>query len=513
METGSHSNNDTQRELAYYKKKLDELSGESIRHDYALSTLRYELKQKKDAFAILTNLQKEFSVRTPISVIFETTVKAIINHLGMDRSMILTSLDEQYAFEATHWHGFPEEQLMSLKKAKLTVPDQFLHPGYFILCNKSTAPAEINSVVQSLFGMNFFIGVPVFHDNKPFAFLVSGRQIEKAPFYQPLNIGDGDTLMAIASLITTVLQNKNINQLRAEMIKQKEENTLINKMLLELKAAQAQLIQQEKMASLGELTAGIAHEIQNPLNFVNNFSEVNKELIGEMKAEIDKGNYHSVKLIAGDIEINEDKINSHGKRADAIVKGMLQHSHAGSGQKELTDINALADEYLRLAYHGWRAKNKSFNVTVKTDFDQGIHTLNIVPQDIGRAILNLVNNAFYAVNEKHRSPGLPAAPSLKLQRSEAGQVGAVEQRYEPSVAVSSSATNGSVEIKVKDNGNGIPEKLLDKIFQPFFTTKPTGQGTGLGLSLAYDIIKSHGGEIRVNTKESEGTEFVIVLPL
>jgi signal transduction histidine kinase len=261
--------------------------------------------------------------------------------------------------------------------------------------------------------------------------------------------------------------------------------------LNELKSTQAQLIQSEKMASLGELTAGIAHEIQNPLNFVNNFSEVNRELIAEMKEEINKGNIDEIKLLVNDLDENEEKINLHGKRADSIVKGMLQHSRTSSGQKELTDINKLADEYLRLSYHGMRARDKSFESIFKTEFDESIGKINVVPQDIGRVILNIINNAFYAVNEKKKS---------------------VDENYQPTVTVQTKELNDNIEIRVADNGNGIPQNIVDKIFQPFFTTKPTGQGTGLGLSLAYDIIKAHGGEIKVETKEHEGSEFIIQLP-
>jgi two-component system, NtrC family, sensor kinase len=262
--------------------------------------------------------------------------------------------------------------------------------------------------------------------------------------------------------------------------------------LTELKATQAQLIQSEKMASLGELTAGIAHEIQNPLNFVNNFSEVNKELLLEMQEEIDKGNIDEVKAIANDVMQNQEKINHHGKRADAIVKGMLQHSRTSSGQTELTDINDLADEYLRLAYHGLRAKDKSFNAILKTDFDETIGNINIIPQDIGRVILNLITNAFYAVTEKKEQ---------------------ADTSYKPTVSVRTKKTNDKVLISVTDNGNGIPQDILDKIFQPFFTTKPTGHGTGLGLSLSYDIIKAHNGELKVETKEGEFTAFIILLPV
>ncbi len=271
----------------------------------------------------------------------------------------------------------------------------------------------------------------------------------------------------------------------------------IESTLTELKATQSQLIQSEKMASLGELTAGIAHEIQNPLNFVNNFSEVSNELLDEMKTELDNGDIQEAKAIASDVKINLEKILHHGKRADAIVKGMLQHSRSSSGVKEPTDINALADEYLRLAYHGLRAKDKSFNSTLKTDFDETIGKIDIIPQDIGRVILNLITNAFFAVNER------------KQQQPDG---------YEPTVSVSTSRSlssregRGEVLISVKDNGPGIPQNIVDKIFQPFFTTKPTGSGTGLGLSLSYDIVKAHGGELKLETQEGEGTIFIIHLP-
>ncbi len=269
----------------------------------------------------------------------------------------------------------------------------------------------------------------------------------------------------------------------------------VEQTLTDLKQTQEQLVQSEKMASLGELTAGIAHEIQNPLNFVNNFSEVSSELIDEMNEELHKGDYEEAKALAADIKQNLEKINHHGKRADGIVKGMLQHSRTSSGQKEATDINVLADEYLRLAYHGLRAKDKTFNATLNSEFDENIGRIKVVPQDIGRVILNLITNAFYAVKEK--------SSFAKVS----------EDNYEPTVSVSTKKTGNQVLISVKDNGNGIPKKILEKIFQPFFTTKPTGQGTGLGLSLSYDIIHAHGGELKVNTKEGEGSEFTMILPV
>ena len=279
----------------------------------------------------------------------------------------------------------------------------------------------------------------------------------------------------------------------AELTQQKNE---LENALSELKATQAQLIQSEKMASLGELTAGIAHEIQNPLNFVNNFSEVNTELIEELRSEKLKGSSERDQTledeILNDISQNLTKIVFHGKRADSIVKGMLQHSRKNTGQKEPTDLNALCDEFLRLSYHGLRAKDKSFNADFKTDFDETIGKINLVPQDIGRVLLNLFNNAFYAVNEKKKKAG---------------------ESYKPMVNVKTRKLPEQIEICVKDNGGGIAQAVIDKIFQPFFTTKPTGSGTGLGLSLSYDIItKEHNGTIQAESKENEGSIFNIQLP-
>ncbi len=270
-----------------------------------------------------------------------------------------------------------------------------------------------------------------------------------------------------------------------------------------LKSTQAQLIQSEKMASLGELTAGIAHEIQNPLNFVNNFSEVSRELIGEMNTELENGDINEAKEIGKDIEKNLEKIHHHGERASSIVKGMLQHSRTSTGQKELTDINALADEYLRLSYHGLRAKDKSFNADFKTEFDVSLPKINIIPQDIGRVLLNLINNAFYACTERSRS-------AISEARSTVLEAGSKE--YKPEILVSTNKSDDKIEIRVADNGPGVPQNIVDKIFQPFFTTKPTGSGTGLGLSLSYDIIKAHGGEIKVDTTKNVGTVFTIILP-
>ena len=303
---------------------------------------------------------------------------------------------------------------------------------------------------------------------------------------------DLQLLNMFAPLAATAIENARLFDKTTRLLEEAEHRAT------ELKRTQDHLIRQEKLASLGELTAGIAHEIQNPLNFVNNFSEVSNELLDEMKSELEAGNWKPATEIARDVKQNLEKILHHGKRADAIVKGMLQHSRKSSGQKELTDINELCDEYLRLSYHGLRAKDRSFNAKFESNFDPTLPKINVVPQDIGRVVLNLINNAFYAVNEKKNQNPV---------------------NYEPTVIVSTKRVGaplgvggaGMIEVLVSDNGHGIPPHIKDKIFQPFFTTKPTGQGTGLGLSLSYDIVKAHGGELTVETSEGTGSIFTIIL--
>ncbi len=292
-----------------------------------------------------------------------------------------------------------------------------------------------------------------------------------------------------------------------ELLSQKE---TLEKALAELKATQVQLVHAEKMASLGELTAGIAHEIQNPLNFVNNFSELSVELAHELLEEIKKPDLDKtlVQDLVADLTQNQQKINHHGKRAASIVTGMLQHARTSTGAKEPIELNALADEYMRLSYHGLRAKDSTFNAKMVTDFDPAIGKVALIPQDMGRVLLNLINNAFYAVQQR-KSAG--AAQTAGDQQTESPNKG---RPYEPTVTISTKKTDNHIVIKVKDNGIGIPESVKAKIFQPFFTTKPTGQGTGLGLSLAYDIVtKGHGGKMEVQSKEGEGTEFTVKLPV
>ncbi len=332
-----------------------------------------------------------------------------------------------------------------------------------------------------------YLGVPIISGKKAIgAISVQSTELEN-------HFSDDDL-----RLLTTIAASVGIAMQNAEAYQK------LQVALDDLKATQNQLVQSEKMASLGELTAGIAHEIQNPLNFVNNFSEVSGELLIEMKEEMAKGDMDAALEIVVDVLQNLEKINYHGRRADGIVKGMLQHSRTGSDVKEPVDINVLTDEYLRLAYHGLRAKDKSFNVTLETDFDESIGKIQVVAQDMGRVILNLITNAFYACSEREKSEN-PEKFSDNKQSSKGVP-------FRPTVSVKTALKNGEVEIKVCDNGTGIPKKVLNKIFQPFFTTKPAGRGTGLGLSLAYDIVKAHGGDLAIHTKEGEGTEFTITLP-
>lgn len=314
----------------------------------------------------------------------------------------------------------------------------------------------------------------------------------KVRFYTLLGV-IGVFILFAGILLFANTQRKKANVLLQQQNEQIEtQRKDLEKTVADLRTTQKQLIQSEKMASLGELTAGIAHEIQNPLNFINNFSEVNTELIEEMEQEINQGRIGEVSSIAYDIKANQEKISQHGKRADFIVKGMLQHSRASTGEKQLTNLNVLADEFFKLSFHGLRAKDKSFNAEMATNFDDRLPKVNIVQQDVGRVLLNLFNNAFYAVNKKAKTAG---------------------KEYKPTVEISTSTREGWVQVSVKDNGTGIPDSVKDKIMQPFFTTKPTGEGTGLGLSLSYDIVvKGHGGSIDVNTKEGEFTEFTVTLP-
>ena len=379
----------------------------------------------------------------------------------------------------------------------------------------------VNSIVNELYGANKVIGLQntLSEEQQRQSNMATQKAAQQSRQNQYALLGG----LGIMFFIGFVLyRNYQIEKKAKGLLQQQKEK--VESTLSQLKSTQSQLIQSEKLASLGELTAGIAHEIQNPLNFVNNFSELNQELIAEMEEEIEKGNLGEVKLIATDLAANEEKITHHGQRASSIVKGMLEHSRASTGVKEPTDLNALADEYLRLSYHGLRAKDSTFNANMVTDFDPAVGMVEVIPQDIGRVFLNIINNAFYAVAERSRSAvqqrALVGAPLMGAQHA-----GAYEGRpYEPTVSISTQKTDNQILIKIQDNGTGIPDDVKTRIFQPFFTTKPTGQGTGLGLSLAYDIVvKGHGGTLEVESTVDEGnpdasgkgvgTAFIIQLPV
>lgn len=350
------------------------------------------------------------------------------------------------------------------------------------------------------------------NEQKKLADLQTAQLKARNQIKQNALLGSLTTLLLIALILW--YNNRRTQKTNELLKKQKQE---IEEQRDQLKATQDQLVQSEKMASLGELTAGIAHEIQNPLNFVNNFSEVNTELLTELDEELKNNpanlDVHNLSLLLQDIRENEQKINYHGRRADSIVKGMLQHSRKGAGVKEPTDLNALCDEYLRLAYHGYKAKDKTFNAEFETHFDPNLPKVNVIPQDFGRVILNIINNAFYALssNELKETSSLTGITEVKPMPKVT-----VTTKYfnNPGGQMINSSSGPSVRIAIADNGPGIPRELQDKIFQPFFTTKPTGSGTGLGLSLAYEIVTNgHGGQLLLESEEGKGTTFIIQLPV
>jgi len=475
--------------LVYAQKAVD--LSDSYRYNlaYSLSTLGENYIAKKEYEKALPIIRKSYTY-----VVNDAFITAAILNDFADCFVALNEKDSvlyytQHAIEISKSMGYKDQLLHSYENLyrffdKIHKEDS--SNKYFrlaMIAKDSLFNIEKIKLVQYL------------------AFTEQLRQQEEAQRQQALQnkLRFYSLLTAfVVILIIAIIYYRNNKQKQKTNALLQQQKEKVESTLQELEATQSQLIQSEKMASLGELTAGIAHEIQNPLNFVNNFSEVNKELIDELQQEVRSGNAEEVISISNDIKENEEKILHHGKRADAIVKGMLQHSRVSTGKKEPIDINALTDEYLRLSYHGMRAKDKNFNVEIKTDFDETIEKINVVPQDIGRVLLNLFNNAFYAVMEKSKNPEGFANPRGL-------------ENYKPNVSVQTKKENGNVVIKVADNGTGIPQKVIDKIFQPFFTTKPTGQGTGLGLSLSYDIIKAHGGEIKVESKEGEGSEFIVQL--
>ena len=476
--------------LIYAQKavNLDYAANDSINLSFSEGTLGESYIAKKNYDKAITHIKASASIATSIN-----NYTALFYDLN-DLAQIFLETNQldsarhyaQQAVAMSYKKGFKNQLLRAYK---------YLYQSYEISGNKDSVYKYFRlsaDTKDSLFTAQKVKDIQAIN----FREQIRQQEIEQDKIQLQNNIRTYSMLSGLLVLLVIgfILYRNNRQKNKA--------NKVLEKTLTDLRSTQSQLIQSEKMASLGELTAGIAHEIQNPLNFVNNFSEVNKEMLEELKAERLKPkaerDEQTESEIIEDVIGNSEKINHHGKRADAIVKGMLQHSQSSSGIKEPTDINKLADEYLRLSYHGLRAKDNTFNATLKTNFDDSIGNINIIPQDIGRVLLNLFNNAFYATNQKQKD----------LQESE---------KYEPLVTVTTRklgsplGDGGKISIHVSDNGNGIPQNIVDKIFQPFFTTKPTGQGTGLGLSLAYDIVKAHGGELKVETREGEETTFIVTL--
>ncbi len=467
---------------------------ESIEMDLTITS-----KSSNKALDLATVLKASQSIASQVRYddLLKRLMHITIENAGAERGCLLLSKGGQLCIEAIGISGIqgieilPSLPLSEMEAVPNSIVNYSLRSEESIVVNDALSEERFNSDPYILkHRVLSVMCLPITSKGKLNGLLYLENRLLKGVF----NKNRIDLLEMLSGQIGISIENALLYENLEDKVTERTKE--IEKAYSELKSAQAQLIQSEKMASLGELTAGIAHEIQNPLNFVYNFSLVNSELIEELHEEIEKGNFDEVKLIAKDIAVNEQRIMEHGKRADAIVKGMLQHSRNTAGQMEPTNINNLADEYLRLAYHGQCAKDKSFNATMKTDFDQNIGNINVIPQEIGRVLLNLITNAFYAVSQKRKSINLEG-PSP----------------YEPTVSVITRKSSDKAVIIVIDNGDGIPQKNLDKIFQPFFTTKPTGEGTGLGLSLSYDIIKAHGGEFSVNSVPGQGAEFIIKLPV
>ena len=489
-------------------------------HDKSGSTISITSRSSKTALDLASVLKASQSIASQVKYadLLKKLMHITIENAGAEKGCLLLYRENQLSIEAVSISGSESIEILPsvpLKDMQI-MPESILN-----YCWRSEEIVVIDDALEEA----RFSSDPYIQENKILSVLclpisslgkINGLlYLENRLIKGVFNKERIELLQMLSGQIGISIENALLYENLEEKVAQRTKE--IGKALTDLKATQSQLIQAEKMASLGELTAGIAHEIQNPLNFVNNFSEISNELVDEMKEELEEssrqyaaGSMQSgeeklnlAKEIAGDIKQNLEKINHHGKRAGEIVKGMLLHSRTSSGQKELTDINALADEYLRLAYHGLRAKDKSFNADFKTDLEPNLPKINVIPQDIGRVLLNLINNAFYAVTA-------PPPPGGGIKNS--------QTNYKPTVTVRTASWNpppggrGAL-ISVSDNGPGIPHHIIDKIFQPFFTTKPTGQGTGLGLSLSYDIVKAHGGELKVETKEGEGTEFIIQIPI
>ncbi len=522
--------------LEYYKKQTDKLSAENIKNDAQLSKAQNELKQRKAAFRLMVELQAIVGSENSQHSFIRGILEKVSGSMKLDYCALFSMEDSKIQLIEGAGTQEGDQGVIQLSEehfGKLEEP---------LLVNKNTETSSLIESLRKAYGVKFYITIPVKPEQKKPLLLVAGRQKEIPPFYPALNEVDIHTLQAIGSFIRAnvdlyELHQKNLKQQKEkqELIRRKKEeleelvekrtrelsdrnekleqaneeietqrdslietNQKLEATLEKLRSTQQKLIQKEKMASLGQLTAGVAHEIKNPLNFVNNFSELSSELVEEVleefekvRSKIEQDEYEYVLEVMQDLEANIKRINEHGQRADSIVKGMLQHSRGEGGEPEAVDLNRLLTEYVDLAYHGMRANNSSFNADIEKNLSDQLPEIQAVPQDISRAILNIINNGLQAAWEYSKSKEGP--DSVKLY-------------------VSTSEVRNGVCVIIRDNGPGIPEEHRDKIFEPFYTTKPTGEGTGLGLSIVYDIINAHNGDVEVNTQPGEYTEFKVFLP-
>ncbi len=479
---------------------MDTLAGENLRHDYARTTLRYDLKQRRQGYALLAALQQVSGVEREVADVYRAVCAGLTTELGMDRALVLTPAEAPGTFRVAASTGIARVAEDRLRAAVLTVPPE-MHADSGVLVNKAAPPGPAVATLAEALGLPFLVALPVLEDGAVVCVLLAGRLREAPPFSPPLGEADVDTLRVVAGLVAASQRDRQFATLRAEHERRTvevEKAREIEAAYTQLKATQAQVVQQEKLASLGALTAGIAHEIKNPLNFVNNFAQLSEELVAEIKDERASSpelRVADIEDVLDDLSANVRRIREHGQRADSIVKNMLAHSRGGAGAKEAVDVNALLDEYTSLAFHGMRAQRPDFTCTVERSLDAAAGSVEAVPQDLSRVVLNLVGNALYAVAGRAKQAGGGDAP----------------EGYAPTVRVSTHAMGEAVEVRVWDNGGGIPEAVRAKIFEPFFTTKPAGEGTGLGLSLSHDIVAAHGGTLAVESDAGE-TTFTLTLP-
>jgi signal transduction histidine kinase len=488
-----------QREAHGYAQRVAGLEAEILRYEGALASFRYRLHQREQGLLVLAELQQAVGEDLPLAALLEQVAHAVNERMGMDRTIVLAPSDAPPLYAPVQWAGYPDSASAALGALELEVPPDA--PGGALLVNAATPADPTIDRLRKALGLPFFVCTPIGTGPSAVGLLLTGRLVEEAPARPPLDKGDEETVQAIAGLVFAFEQAREVAELkvdrerrRLEVLKARE----LTETRRRLRETQAKLVEQDRLASLGRLTAGVAHEIKNPLNFVNNFAAISVELVDEIAALIGTlrggagGAWADIEGLLADLRVNAARIEQHGRRADDIVRAMLLHSRADEGDRRAVDLNALVEEHLDLAYHGIYAEAPGFRVRIGRDYAEGLGPVEVVPRDVGRVLLNLLSNAFHAVRERAEHEG-----------------GA----YEPAVTVATAWDGDHVEVRITDNGPGIPEGVRAKVFEPFFTTKPPGMGTGLGLSLSHDLVtRGHGGTLEVESDGRSGTTFVVTLP-